>query len=55
MLVVADKEAKKRCKDMWTKEMLEAHGENLQRLVKERYSNHKNNPIFLQPWQVKMN
>ena len=35
LLVAADKEAEKRNKDMWTKEAIEEHGENFQRMVKE--------------------
>ena len=35
ILVVIDKEKEKRFKELWTKEALEAYGENLQRLVKE--------------------
>ena len=35
MLTVANKEAKKRCKVVWTKEVLEVYGEHLQRLIEE--------------------
>ena len=56
LLVAADKEAQKRNKDMWTKEAIEEHGENFQRMVKEGTSCqrlHSHNQ--LQPWEVRRN
>ena len=55
MLATIDKEIGKRCKEVWIEEMLEAHGENVQRLVRERCPSHQTTPRVLQPWQVKMN
>ena len=37
-LAALDKEAERRCKDLWIKKVLKIHGENFERLVKEGFS-----------------
>ena len=55
-LLDADKEAEKMCKEIWTKDVIEEHGENLQKLLKEGSSNLNPNPSKeLQPWQILRN
>ena len=56
LLAAADKEVEKRNKDMWTKEAIEEHGENFQRMVKEGTSCQRLHSYNqLQPWEVRRN
>ena len=54
MLLAANKEFQKRCKDIWTKDVIEVYGENFQRLIKESCLSQQNNPPReIQPWKEK--
>ena len=56
LLLDADKEVERRNKQVWTKETIQAHGENFQKILHKACNDYVTSPSRkLQPWQVRRN